>query len=347
MLKTAVFLAAFIPGISAAALSVESQKSLRADLYWLKEVENLGKDRRNRPSQRRSFADHLKQILLDTEEGEDEEGREDEEDEEGRDEEEDEEGRDEGGISYRARYSKQRNVFNPENSSVVKSFFQNDESLLQWIKDSPELIYNAIQFGNLELVQFFVENGSSINAARETTHFSPLHFAIISFHPDIIRWFLDHPQTNLRQTSVWGENLFHFVFLTGNQGKRQNRSVAQNRKSEKMQILDILFQPEYFVKISDLLNVPNHYNETVLDFARREGTGSNEKQIVSFLRRKGALSYEDLEKSRRSPPQTPEESRPSLPQTKPEKPVDRCFESFQGNPDNSVPSQRLWDDHFS
>ena len=321
MLKTAIFLAAFIPGISGAALSVESQEnqeSLRAVLYFLKELDSFEKNNRKQPLQDRAFVDSIKHFLFHIEKlkGSTAEMKDfktvDFSKTEG----------EELVIPYQVRYSAQQSVFDPKNSSAVKNLFQNDKNLLQWIKDNPELIYGAIQFGNLELVRFFVENGGSINAARKVTHFSPLHFAIISFRPDIIRWFLDHPQTDLRQTSVWGENLFHFVFLTGNKRRRQGGSVAQNGKNGKMQILDILFQPEYFVKIFDLLNVPNHHNETVLDFARNEGTGSNEKRIVSFLRSNGALSYGELEESGRAPPQTPKKGTDHF---------DSCFRSFQGH----------------
>ena len=301
-----IFLTAFFYGIFGPVLFAESQdlvgsqepaespESLRAKMYFLMELEIFERDKLNRPSNRLTSADALRinnfsqrtglsgpagiKVLTLTDFSAKEKG-------------------DREGVSRHAQDHSQQVVFDPKNSSAVKSVFENDGVLLQWIKDNPELIYSAIQFGNLDLVRFFVENGGSINAARRTTHFSPLHFAVISFQPNIIIYFLDHPQTDLKQKSVWGDHLFHFVFLMGDAGKTTGHPGAQEGKSRKKQILDILFQPEYFPKISDLINTPNHHKETVLDFAVSDAM-YRKGRIVDFLRDKGALLYKELEESR-------------------------------------------------
>ena len=190
----------------------------------------------------------------------------------------------------KSRYSemvnlKWKTVMAANKSSYVISLFQEDERLMDWIKRSAEPLYHAIQYGKLDLVRFFVKNSKMINAARESTHFSPLHVAILSLRLGLIQFFLDHPDTNLRQTNIWGENIFHTVFLTGEAQKGKKRTEYTKEKVNKLEILRFLFQPKYFVKVFDLLNSPNHYNETPLDFAERDDLlgGSHGKRIIISL----------------------------------------------------------------
>ena len=183
------------------------------------------------------------------------------------------------GRSNRKTDPRWRTVLDLRHNSYVKTLFQNEDKLKNWMKRNPELIFRAIQLDNFEMIQFFTEEGRMINAARELTHFSPLHFSIIACRFNSIKFFLDHPEIDLRQKSVWGDNIFHIVFLSGNQ-------------EEKLKIINLLFQSEYFSKISDLLNTPNDHNETPLDFYRRNEVYNEE--IKTLLESKGALSFKRL-----------------------------------------------------
>ena len=220
-----------------------------------------------------------------------------------------------GGVSSPMKESKWKTVLDPKNNSYVRELFQTEERLQKWMKRDAEPIYFAIQQDNLDMVRFFVEESGMINAARGPTHFSPLHFAILTRRLHIIRFFLDHPKTNLGQKSIWGDNLFHLVFLSGGQGKGRETWEGSTRSS-KLVVLRLLLQEEYFSKILYLLNTPNYHNETVLDFAYRDlssyydystedsiaGSGNLPKSatIRKLLKDNGALTYKDLIKDRKA-----------------------------------------------
>ena len=174
-------------------------------------------------------------------------------------------------------------VLNVKHNSYVKTLFQDEPRLQEWIKKSSEPFFLAIQVGNLKMIRFFADEKGMINAARMSTLFSPLHFSIITGQMDIIKFFLDHPKTDLRQTSVWGENIFHFVFL----------SSALTAK-DALQLLNLLFQPKYFSKISDLLNDSNDYNETPLDFYLKNKAANT---------RTGRPPNKESKKKRKAPPE--------------------------------------------
>lgn len=188
-------------------------------------------------------------------------------------------------------------VFNERNNSYVQTLFENDINLQEWIKRSPEVLFNAIQSENLEMLQFFVEKGAAINVARESALFSPLHYAIITRKKlGIITFLLDHPKINLRQTNVWGDNIFHIIFLGGVSGQ-----------TSKYRILQLLFQEKYFSKISDLLNTPNNHKETALDFAWKDESNRSPNRIslhpnresLLLLEEKDALTFSNLSESHR------------------------------------------------
>ena len=158
--------------------------------------------------------------------------------------------------------------------------FENDPKLMEWIKTSPEPLYYAVKFGNIPAITFFGENGKW-DWKRGSMKLSPLHFSMITgdgFDIKIVEFFLNHPKTNLEATNVWGENLFHMIFSAG---------------VHKPQLLNLLFQPKYFVKISHLLNKTNNFNETPLDVASNGRYGSQEKAIA-LLEKQGALSSQDI-----------------------------------------------------
>ena len=116
------------------------------------------------------------------------------------------------------------------------------------------------------MIRFFAFQGNFINKPKETTKFTPWMLAFMSRFEDIILYFLNHPQTNLRQTNVWGDNIFHIIFLVSGE-----RGVLQNRKKlGRIDVLNLIFQPEYFSKVHDLLIAKNKNGETPMDFALRE-----------------------------------------------------------------------------
>ena len=188
-------------------------------------------------------------------------------------------------------------VFALENSSYVKTLFQNDPTLMEWIKRDPELLFLAIYFSNIDMIQFFVENSQMINVPIESTHFIPFHSAIISRRQSIIEYFLNHPETNLTQKNVWGDNAFHIVFLSGNQYGIEEKGKGE-KKMNHFDTLNLLFQPKYFSRMPHLLNTPNDDNETVLDFVQRDEV-PNKKDIIQLLRYKGALLSWELTMSER------------------------------------------------
>ena len=199
--------------------------------------------------------------------------------------------------------SQWRIVLHEDRSAYVITLFQEEKKLADWLKTSSEPLFNAVQFGNVELTRFFVEESGMINAARESTHFSPLQTAVISGRRAVVQFLLDHPDIDARHTNIWGENIFHTVFLAGAESGF-NKEQA-DKKSSKLEMLRFLFQPKYFLRIFDLLITPNLYNETPLDLAKnddaakkREIVRLTERQAQTALRLK-ALSHEALEALRK------------------------------------------------
>ncbi len=201
--------------------------------------------------------------------------------------------------------NKWANVFHPYNTPDVLEYFENDPKLIDWINKSSEPLYYAIKYGNLDMIRFFGEmvdtktgevGGETEKLEAETRgkmdwkmgplEHSPLHLSMMvndGFNIKIVEFFLNHPKTNLEAKDVSGENLFHIVFLVP--------------LSKRISILKLLFQEEYFKRISHLLNIPNKLNETPFDFAFREdrqGKVPSNNWILKLFEEKGALSSQDL-----------------------------------------------------
>ena len=189
-------------------------------------------------------------------------------------------------------FRKWQSVFKLNHSSYVKSLFENDPELTEWITWSQNLAFLAIRFENMDLTEFFAEKGA-VNVVREGTGFSLLFFSIITQKLKFIEFFLDNEEIDLSHTSVWGDNLFHIVLL----GKKG---------AYKGKVFNLLFQEKYFHRIAHLLNIPNHHNETTLDLALREEKTFPKETQIKILRNKGALSFEDLPEETK---ETLEESR--------------------------------------
>ena len=180
-----------------------------------------------------------------------------------------------------------RAIFHVKNNPYLKELFLIDLRLFDWIEESPEPLYAAISSGNLDMIKFFAEYGK-ISLIREGAKFGPLQFSIIAQKPAIEGFFLNHPATDFNQKSVWGDNLFHSVFL-GFHKVRVTRS----------QLLELLLHPDHFPKVEHLLNIPNDSNETVLDSAYNDNSPDRERNI-GLLREKGALRFGELPESEKT-----------------------------------------------
>lgn len=186
-----------------------------------------------------------------------------------------------------ALYPKWQKVMKPRNNSYLKTLFKNDKKLFSWMKRSPEPLFAAIQFKNMDMIKFFVEEGG-LHPFRKEIRFTPLHSSIIIQDIEAIEFFLNHPDTDLNATNIWGDNIFHILFFGSNSNKRNK-------------ILRLFLQENYFSKISHLLNEANDFNQTVFDFALREGASEKVpkdiiKDTIKMLSDKGALPFRDLYK---------------------------------------------------
>ena len=281
-------------------LSAKEKKEVRSSLYFLWGLDEAKeKKRTEKLKQQEELREQINRLLeaIKTVDEEREESEGIEDSDEITEEEEDSDKIEGKKTTNEEHESKLANILAIKNSSYVITLFQRNEKLRKWLKRSPELIHLAIQFGNLDLIRFFSERGGLINAAREISDFSPLHTAIIARRLSVIQFFLDHPKTNLGQKSVWGDNLFHMVSLIGpqNQGDKKDRGQSKEKKVDKLEIFNLLFQPGYFLRIFDLLIAPNNHNETVLDFARRDDM-PKKREIIKLLERKIklALQFKEL-----------------------------------------------------
>ena len=277
-------------------LTPTHKETVRSTLYSLVEIDKkIETERQEREGRQMKFRDSLTKMALAVQELDIEEPEETDDLEEPA-----EKAKESESSRVEETISKWKMVLDSKNNSYVKELFENDKELQEWIKNSSELLFYVTQSNNLDMLEFFVAKGAKINATRETTLFSPLHYAIVTQRKlNIIKFFLDHPETDLRQTNVWGENIFHMVFMGGTAGEE---------KSSKTNILQLLLQDEYFLKIADLLNTPNKHKETALDFAWRDTPFNHisplnhpvTAKILTLLRDKGALFFRDLPENKKS-----------------------------------------------
>ena len=180
-----------------------------------------------------------------------------------------------------------KEVLAEEHNSYVKTLFRKDKELMERLKENPEPLFFSIQFGNLDLVRFFSEEGQLINKARKSSNFSPLASSFIARWEDVILYFFSHPKTNLRQTNVWEDNIFHTVFLV--EHPRQ-RLKGKRKMVNRLDLLNILFQPKYFLKIFDLLLTENSDGDTPLDLALKADDMPDQKKAITLLERKMKLA---------------------------------------------------------
>ena len=287
---------------STSTLSEKEKEIVRSTLYSLMEIDKIETERQER-EERQMLHDSLKRMALAAQELDIEEPEETDDLEKDTEELEvstkNEEEKESENSKEEKMISKWKVILDSKNNSYVKEIVENDKELQQWIKNSSELLFYVTQSNNLDMLEFFVEKGARINARRESTLFSPLHYAIVTQRKlDIIKFFLDHPETDLRQTNVWGENIFHMVFM----GR-----IGWVGKNNKENIVKLLLQEEYFSQIADLLNTPNNHKETALDFAWTDDPPLNPynasnpitAKILKLLKDKGALFFRDLPENKR------------------------------------------------
>lgn len=175
-----------------------------------------------------------------------------------------------------------------KNISYLRELFEREEELLLWIREAPEPLYFAIQSNNRELLKFLVEE-LKVNVQQPYGKLSatPLHAAIISQNLAIIEFFLEQDGINFAAKDIFGENLFHYVFLGSNHEKM-------------LKILNLLFSEKHFSKVSSLLNAANNQGETALDLALRENKTYMYKKIINRLLERGAVSFKLLPQSQKA-----------------------------------------------
>ena len=173
-----------------------------------------------------------------------------------------------------------------KDSSYLKSLFEKEEELRSWIEKTPEPLYLSIQLNNMDLLKFFSEK-VNVQLPYRSLDISPLHTAIISQNIEAVEFLLKHPNIDLKATSSFSENLFHYVFFG---------SASQ----KKLKIFDLLFHEDHFPKISSLLNAADNSNETALDFALREEKKKFYEGLIEKLLEQGAMSFKLLSGSEKA-----------------------------------------------
>ena len=123
-------------------------------------------------------------------------------------------------------------------------------------RDQKNLLHLAVINNNLEIVKFLAEFKELINQ-EDSTGFSPLLLAMIGARNiDIFEFLLTHPDVNTTVKDIWGDNIFHYVFL----------ARSKNRKK----ILDLLFKHLDSDMVSSLINSVNNKGESPFNYFIRD-----------------------------------------------------------------------------
>lgn len=173
---------------------------------------------------------------------------------------------------------KKRDLFSPQNSSLLKDLFESDKRLSHWMQTSSGPLFAAILADNLDMIRFFERNQESILTRRHNKMYA-VQLAVIVPSERAIQYFFDHPSVDLSVVNRFGDNLLHLIFL------------GSGTVSSKLHVTNIFLQDNNFSKVAHLLNAPNIDGESVMDFALRERSKTTpmERIINNFLRR-GAVA---------------------------------------------------------
>ena len=151
-----------------------------------------------------------------------------------------------------------KEVFSQKNEFFLIEAIADYPILLKFTtqRDQKNLLHLAVINNNLEIVKFLAKFKELINQ-EDSTGFSPLLLAMTGAHNiDIFEFLLTHPDVNTTIKDIWGDNIFHFVFLA--QGK--------NRKK----ILDLLFKHLDSDMVSSLINSVNNEGESPFNYLIRD-----------------------------------------------------------------------------
>ena len=149
----------------------------------------------------------------------------------------------------------------PKYNVYVKAIFQEGDFIL-WKAQSPDPLYFAIKFKNIEMVKFFSKLEWMLDPFIKRHEYPPWGYAIMTQNMEIIRFYLDN-YLDLISTfkDARGLNIFHYIFMDIERKKNEDK---------KDKISELLFEEKYFSRISHLLNETNGTGATVFDFILRD-----------------------------------------------------------------------------
>ena len=170
--------------------------------------------------------------------------------------------------------TQKRAIFAPANTSLLKDLFENDLRLSHWMKTSSAPLFAAIQADNVDMIQFFETKQESV-LVKKYNNIYPVQLAVIVPSIKAMRFFFNHPAVNLDVVNMFGDNLFHVIFL------------GVGPEKSKLKVAQVFFHNDYFPKVAHLLNIPNADGEAPMDLALREAkTPVTERVALEFLNRK-------------------------------------------------------------
>ena len=161
-----------------------------------------------------------------------------------------------------------------EYNDYVKKLFRSKE-FSSWIKQDIEPLFFAIHFRNEEMVRFLSKRKGIIHQFKRIYTYPALFAGIINEDLKIIKFFFNHPETNLSDKDSSNSNMFHYIFFG------LGYPIKIHKKSETTALL---FNKKYFAKISHLLNEVNNWGATPFDYFLRDfirGQGEDRKIMCS------------------------------------------------------------------
>ena len=123
----------------------------------------------------------------------------------------------------------------PEYNDYVKNLFQSKDFAV-WMTQSPEPLFYAIQFGNIEMVEFFSQPVGIFNLFMKKYRYLPWGFASNIQNIEVIKFYLDNYLMNVAMKDEQLLNIFHYPFF------------GTNVKEKKHKIIKLLFEDRYFSK---------------------------------------------------------------------------------------------------
>lgn len=181
---------------------------------------------------------------------------------------------------------RRKKLFAPSNTALLKDVFENNQELSDWMRKSAGPLFSAIQADNVDMIRFFEQRQGSV-LLKKYGELYAVQLAVIVPSLNAIRYFFNHSAIDLSVVNMFGDNLFHLIFL------------GSGTANSKLAVLRMFLHDTYFPKVAHLLNKPNFNNETPLDSGlKEEKTVSKEKMILSMLKKEAvALTETELLRS--------------------------------------------------